>query len=1199
MTAALAPDSPCPFCAPNTGKVIYEAPLVIGMWDGFPVSPGHTLLVLRRHVASWFDATDDEKLALVQAMDWAKAMLDQHFAPHGYNIGVNTGRAAGQTIFHLHVHVIPRYEGDVPDPRGGVRHVIPAKGNYLLGATPRAVPPETTPGLLLTTGGAADPLLPQLKLQLATATNVDIAVAFVMKSGVDLLRSAITETLSRGGQVRLLTGDYLDATDPVALLQLLDLSPGSGSIARRVYQTTAGWTSGAGLPTAFHPKAYVFRHADGAGTAFVGSSNMSRSALQDGIEWNYRIVESRDEEGFGEIRRAFDALFHDPATTALTNEWVEAYKARRAVRPLTPLPDAPAAPDAEPLNIPDPHSIQRDALAALQASRREGATAGLVVLATGLGKTWLSAFDSREFKRVLFVAHREEILDQAMGTYRRIRPEDYLGHYTGDEKHPNANVLFASIQTLSRQTHLDRFPDDHFDYVVIDEFHHASAATYRRLLQHFRPQYLLGLTATPERSDGADLLELCGGNLVFRCDLGQGITRNLLCPFDYFGVPDEVDYSNIPWRSRRFDEEALTTAVATISRANNALEQLNLRGGRRALAFCVSQRHADFMADFLRRNGKRVAAVHSGPTSDPRTLSLERLQAGELDVVCAVDMFNEGVDLPDLDTVMMLRPTESKILWLQQFGRGLRKASPEKRLAVIDYIGNHRTFLLKPQTLFHLSPGDQNIQNLIEQYQAGTAEIPPGCSVTYDLAAIDILKNLLRSTASSSEALRIYVQDFVDIHGVRPTALEAYRDGYSPRSVRANFGSWFGFLKTLKVLAPEHERAAAEAATFLDALEVTRMTRSFKMVTLLAMLNRDAFPGSIRLDDLVAGVRQVAGHQADVFADFGSALATNLSLRAHLKENPVKAWTSGADHEGPPFFTVDDTVFASTVDVPAPSRLALQELTRELVEWRLAEYLARPEVAEGSYLIKVNQANGKPILMPLNRGNHPDMPEGWTDFSADGTLYRGNFAKIALNTASRQGAERNELPALLRGWFGPDAGAPGTRHQVSLAKDGDTWAMFPTGVGVVSPVLWKSYSREQIPRLFGLEFNTAVWQQGFVPRGDKTFLLVTLDKSTAADQHRYEDRFLSPTEFEWQSQNKTTRDSKPGRSIRDHQALGIEVLLFVRYRSKTREGKASPFVYCGPVEFMSWDGDGPITVKWRLRQEVPERLRGDFRVPRE
>jgi superfamily II DNA or RNA helicase len=318
---------------------------------------------------------------------------------------------------------------------------------------------------------------------------------------------------------------------------------------------------------------------------------------------------------------------------------------------------------------------------------------------------------------------------------------------------------------------LEQFPRGRFDYIVVDEFHHASATTYRRLINYFKPKFLLGLTATPERSDGADLLELCGGNLVFRCDLAEGIRRGLLCEFDYFGVPDEVDYTNIPWRSRRFDEAQLTTAVATLSRARNALEQLDRRGGSRTLAFCVSQRHADFMAGFLNDNGKRAVAVHTGATSAPRTQSLEQLQAGELDVVCAVDMFNEGVDLPDLDTVMMLRPTESKVLWLQQFGRGLRKAASGKRLRVIDYIGNHRTFLLKPQTLFGLTAGDQNIQNLLERYQAGTADIPPGCTVTYELAAIDILKGLLRVGRSPSEALRTYVQDFIDLHGVRPTAL--------------------------------------------------------------------------------------------------------------------------------------------------------------------------------------------------------------------------------------------------------------------------------------------------------------------------------------------------------------------------------------------------------------------------------------------
>lgn len=1192
MTEATGTSSVCPFCAPNPDKVIYESPLVIGLWDGFPVSPGHALLIPRRHVASWFDATDEEKAALVIAMDAAKAKIEEQFSPSAYNIGINAGRAAGQTIFHLHVHLIPRYDGDVPDPRGGVRYVIPDKANYLRGAV---AADASTP--LLIHGGKSEPLLPHLKLALTAAASVDIAVAFVLKSGVDLLQNAISEALSRGTRVRLLTGDYLDATDPVALLQLLDFSPGSGSIESRVYQTRIKAEPG-GLPTAFHPKAYIFRHTDGSGTAFVGSSNMSRTALQEGVEWNYRVVASRDGDGYSEIQKAFDQLFRSPAAAPLTNDWIDAYKKRRALPPVVKADEALATPVPEVLDVPAPHSIQREALAALQNSRSDGAEAGLVVLATGLGKTWLSAFDSRDFKRVLFVAHREEILDQAMRTYRRIRPEDRLGQYTGEEKQPDADVLFASIQTLGKQAHLDRFPPTYFDYIVIDEFHHASAGTYRRLLQHFTPQYLLGLTATPERSDGADLLELCDGNLVFRCDLVDGVRSGLLCPFDYFGVPDEVDYRNIPWRNRKFDENELTAAVATVSRAQNALEQLNGRGGKRTLAFCVSQRHADFMAEFLRQSGKRAVAVHSGPTSAPRTISLEQLQAGELDVVCAVDMFNEGVDLPDLDTVMMLRPTESRVLWLQQFGRGLRKAAADKRLKVIDYIGNHRTFLLKPQTLFGLSAGDQNILNLIEQYQAGNLELPPGCSVVYDLATIDILKNLVRAQASQSEALKTYVQDFIDLHGVRPTALEAYRDGYAPRSVRQNFGSWLGFLKTLKVLPPEQDRSLNEATTFLTALEITPMTRSFKMVTLLAMLNADAFPGEIGIDALVSGVRSLTTRQSHVAADFGSALATDRSLRSYLERNPIAAWAPGKDSQSETFFSYENGVFASVVQADPSLRVALQELTREIAEWRLAEYFDRPTTTDGSYVIKVNQANGNPILMPLNRDANPGLPDGWTTFTAARKNYRGNFVKIAVNVAEREGSNKNELPALLRGWFGPDAGAPGTRHHVKLSRDGDGWLLTPTGVGVLAPTVWKSYSREQIPALFDLQFNASVWQQGFVRRDKLTFLLVTLDKTSAAEEHKYQDHFVSATDFQWQSQNRTAQASKDGQSIRDHNQMGIEILLFVRARSKTRDGKACPFTYCGPLDFVSWKGDKPITVKWRLRDAVPERLWKELTIRR-
>ena len=469
------------------------------------------------------------------------------------------------------------------------------------------------------------------------------------------------DLLHRGGHVRIVTGDYLDVTDPDALVELLDLG---GNLQLRVFE--AGTAS-------FHPKAYVFHDSAGGGTAFVGSSNLTLSALDGGIEWNYRVLRSDTDRGFTEVVRAFQDLFTHLRTRHVDDDWIAAYRHRR--QPAA-LPRVVEVVEEVPEPIPEPHAIQQEALAALATTRLVGNEAGLVVLATGLGKTWLAAFDSASevFQRVLFVAHREEILTQAMQTFRRIRPLARLGRYTGQEKAFDADILFASIQTLGRVQHLERFPPDHFDYVIVDEFHHAAARTYRQLIVHFTPRFLLGLTATPERMDGGDLLALCQENLVYRKDLVAGIASGLLCPFHYFGVPDDVDYSNIPWRSSRFDDEELTKAVATNQRAQNALEQFRARGGQRTLGFCCSQRHADFMADYFRQAGVRAVSVHAGATSAPRASALEALADGLIDIIFAVDMFNEGLDIPTIDTVLMLRPTESSIIWLQQFGRGLRQA---------------------------------------------------------------------------------------------------------------------------------------------------------------------------------------------------------------------------------------------------------------------------------------------------------------------------------------------------------------------------------------------------------------------------------------------------------------------------------------------------------------------------------------------
>ncbi len=291
----------------------------------------------------------------------------------------------------------------------------------------------------------------------------------------------------------------------------------------------------------FHLKAYICVHGEGErevwGAAFVGSSNISRTALTDGLEWNYRIDHATDPTDpatvrFRHIRDEFQFLFDHSAVRPLNHDWIEAYEQRRKVQRL---PVAPGSDDPEEL-APWPTQVQREALTALTASRAAGYCRGLVVMATGLGKTYLAAFDSERMqaKRVLFVAHREEILLQAEASFQRVRPRARVGRYTASRKDADVDLLFASIQTLGRESHLSLFAAGHFDYVVVDEFHHAAALLYRRLLQHFRPRFLLGLTATPERTDQSDILTLCDDNLVYGRHLFDGIELGLLCPFHYF-----------------------------------------------------------------------------------------------------------------------------------------------------------------------------------------------------------------------------------------------------------------------------------------------------------------------------------------------------------------------------------------------------------------------------------------------------------------------------------------------------------------------------------------------------------------------------------------------------------------------------------------------------------------------------------------
>ena len=871
-------DGPCVLCDAAT-SVIVECDtqvILIRHRAGLVLAP-------RRHAARWRELTPVEQAALATKIGPTQALLE------------TTDTTARVTLVETGGHVHLRLDPPLapPSPLPGMPHDRP-----------------------LISGGD-DALHAHLRPLIDGAQAIDLSVSFLMASGVRLVLPHLRDLLERGGQLRLLTGDYLGVTEPAALRLIADLK---GQRRLHVFQA-------AQIP--FHPKAWMFTFAGDGGALIVGSSNLSRSALTDGIEWNLRHVDPVDPAPLLAARAAFEVLLARPEVTELTPAWIDAYEERR----IAPQPAITGAPVEAPESAPTPHEVQAEALAALRATRAKGYGAGLVLLATGLGKTYLAAFDSATAARVLFVAHREEILTQAMAAFRAVRPRARIGRYSGEEKDAEADIVLASVQTLARNAHLTRFDSRTFDYIVVDEFHHAAAATYRCIIDHFQPGFLLGLTATPDRSDGGDLLGLCEENLVYECDLWSGIDRGLLAPFHYFGVPDPVEYSQIPWRSGRFDETALTEAVATQARAENALEQLAKRGGKKTIGFCVSRRHADFMADFAQARGLRAVAVHSGDTSAPRASALKALEDGNLDILFAVDMFNEGVDVPSIDTVLMLRPTESPVIWLQQLGRGLRRSADKAHLAVIDYIGNHRIFLTKFRTLLKVGAGDGALRLALERLNDQLIQFPAGCEVTYDLQAIDILRSLIRQPRDGEELAAFY-RDFRERHGTRPTASEVQHAGFNPG--RTGHSGWLGFVADMGDLSEAQRATWTAHRALLDEIETTRMTRSYKMLVLRAMIEAGAFPGRIALTDLVGRVARLARRNPQIKTDLSVDPDDTPRLRAVMMQQPLKIMAETDWFRlGPGTF---ETTFADAENT------ALTALASELVDWRLLRYFLARDV---------------------------------------------------------------------------------------------------------------------------------------------------------------------------------------------------------------------------------------------------------------
>lgn len=676
----------------------------------------------------------------------------------------------------------------------------------------------------------------QLLNSLKRADSVDIVVSFLMESGVRMLLGELDNALKRGAKIRILTGNYLGITQPSALY-LIKHKLGE-QVDLRFYNEKN---------RSFHPKSYMFHYKDYS-TIYIGSSNISKSALTSGIEWNYRFSSKTDSHNYEKFYNTFLDLF-EHHSIVIDDDELKRYSKnwhRPAVSKDLDRYDLQDDETTNNLALFEPRGAQIEALCALENTRAEGAGRALVKAATGVGKTYLAAFDSKDYERVLFVAHREEILKQAAQSFKNVRNSDDYGFFDGESKCTDKSMIFASVATLGRSEYLNNkyFASDYFNYIVIDEFHHAVNDQYQRIVNYFKPQFLLGLTATPERMDGRNIYEICDYNVPYEISLKEAINKGMLVPFHYYGIFDDTDYSKLHIVRGRYDEKELNeTYIGNVHRYELIYKYYCKYGSRQALGFCCSKEHAREMAREFSSRGIPSVAVFSdasGEYTEKRNVAIQKLKNGEIRAIFSVDMFNEGVDITSVDMVMFLRPTESPIVFLQQLGRGLRKCRGKEFLTVLDFIGNYE----KAGRVRFLLEGKSDM------YREGchlsdTLRFPDDCMVDFDLKLIDLFAEMDRKHLKLKDQVINEYFRVKDLLGKRPTRLDlfTYMDDniYETAITHSKdnpFKRYLEFLNDLGELSQiEVEFYKGIGREFISLLENTNMSKVYKMPVLMAFYN--------------------------------------------------------------------------------------------------------------------------------------------------------------------------------------------------------------------------------------------------------------------------------------------------------------------------------------------------------------------------
>ncbi|EAS42983.1 DEAD/DEAH box helicase [Photobacterium profundum] len=900
-----------------------------------------------------------------------------------------------------------------------------------------------------------------------------INVAFVSYSGLQILLDILKEAGDKGGVGKVITSTYLNFTDPKALDKLLTFK----NIELKLFITKPN--------LGFHPKGYIFEYASET-KVIVGSSNITQSALKSNVEWNVATTATAEDPFVTTVMNEFNSIWTD--SVDVTDEVLEQY--RSFLKTL-----AQPARTSTQFVLGDtkiePNTMQAEALNNLRRLRMHGESKALAIAATGSGKTYMAAFDVREVapKRMLFVVHREEILLDARKSFIRVMGEDpaKFGILSGNQKDWDCDYLFATNLTL--RNNLDHFEPDHFEYIVIDEAHHVSSDTYQKALAYFEPGFLLGMTATPERGDAQSIYENFDNNIAVEIRLRDALDADLVTPFHYFGITEagSVDYEGVNLN----DIDAVAKLLQTNRRVDHIVSNMDFYGYDgdtcRAVGFCVNVKHARYMAEEFNKAGITACYLNSESSRDERQNAIKRLSSDvdPLQIIFTVDLFNEGIDIPAINLVLMLRPTSSPIVFIQQLGRGLRKHESKTFLTVLDFIGNHNKAFLMAIALCGSRFYDKDSLKVAVKKDFSSI---PGCThIQLDpISKEQILRQIEDENFNSMKYLKEEYLNFkLDLGNRIPNLMDFYVvDG-----------------------APDPIRYIKKERSYLNFLSKVEKNES-SILPLIADSLHDKYQ---RYFDGCLPIKRP--HEFVIM----SYLIVHESITLTQAKYEIERYLVSVDLETlkHAFDHINGNFFDS----------------REKKTW--------PKLAE------LVDAGGELMLM--------------------------------------RSSELTQLASQSRQWLLTTLEYGLERYAESFGSE---------ALGTPSLKLYQQYNMRDIALMANVRKTHSSYRgTGVLREGNDFFFFVDLHKEEGAID--YKDKFISSSQFQWDSPSGCSPISKQGREIINHKESDIKLHLFVR-KFKDLDGVTEPYVYIGKGDVVSYEGEKPINFQLNLQTQVSQAVYDEF-----